>query len=96
MRGITENVESMFIYLRLVRSCTVIPLKNTIGKGYLCNPRTQKRPHKEFESFKLGLNNNESEIRLGVGVAGLQLHQLDLGRRRAKSVIIEEVFLDWS
>lgn len=96
MRRITENVESMFIYLRLVRSCTVIPPRYAIWKGYLGNPRTQKRPHKEFKSLKLGLNDNESEIRLGVGVARLQFHQLDLGRVRAKSVIVEEVFLDCS
>lgn len=56
----------------------MITWENPIKKRYLCNSRTQKRPHEEPESFELSLNDDEPEIRFSVGVTGLQFHQLDL------------------
>lgn len=54
------------------------------GKGgkmqYLGNPSTQKGTDKVFESLELGLDDDETEIRLRIRAAGLVLDDLNLQR----------------
>lgn len=45
---------------------------------YLLNPRSQETPHKELESLKLCLYNDELEIRLRIHIPRLVFHKLNL------------------
>lgn len=45
---------------------------------YLCKPTSQKRANEKLEPLQLGLNDDQSKIRLGISVPRLRLYQINL------------------
>lgn len=64
------------------RSAGARPIEEEHGVSYLGNASTQKGTNEVFESLKLRLDDNETEVRLRVRAARLFLDDLDLQVRR--------------
>lgn len=74
-----DQIINFFLFFLVFVFVFVFVLEGEGGEStYLRKPTSQKRANEKLESLQLGLNDNQSKIRLGICIPRLRLHQINL------------------